>query len=206
MLSLHIDLHCFIVIADDNSQFCCKIRKLWWKKFIKLIKDQIEFDKIPDKSLVIQFKASNSYSLLPHRQRAVLCRQFYYYNIHTEVLFSWTFLGLIEPYKDVLRTSVGYVPWSYILDHIWGCLSETSLRRRYGTSLRVTCRTIGEVLRTSLEDVLRMSDRDVPLRYIEDHMGTSSRLPRTQFCRVVSIHPDLIWCHFSTAFSIAIPA
>ena len=41
-------------------------------------------------SLAIQFKASNSYSLF-----------------HTEVLISWTFLGLIEPYKEVLRTSSG---------------------------------------------------------------------------------------------------
>ena len=31
-----------------RSQFCCKIKQLWWKKFIKLIKDQIEFDKIFD--------------------------------------------------------------------------------------------------------------------------------------------------------------
>ena len=39
-------------------------------------------------SLAIQFKASNSYSLF-----------------HKEVLISWTLLGFIEPYKDVLRAS-----------------------------------------------------------------------------------------------------
>ena len=41
-------------------------------------------------SLAIQFKANNLYSLF-----------------HTEILISWTFLGFIEPYKDVLRTSPG---------------------------------------------------------------------------------------------------
>ena len=40
--------------------------------------------------LAIQFKVSNSYSLF-----------------HTEVLISWTFLGFIEPYKDVSRPSQG---------------------------------------------------------------------------------------------------
>ena len=29
-----------------NNQFCCEIMQLWWKKFIKLIKNQIELDKI----------------------------------------------------------------------------------------------------------------------------------------------------------------
>ena len=30
------------------NQFCREIRQLWRKKFIKLIKDKIEFDKIFD--------------------------------------------------------------------------------------------------------------------------------------------------------------
>ena len=38
--------------------------------------------------LATQFKASNSHSLF-----------------HTDVFISWTFLGLVEPYQDVLRTS-----------------------------------------------------------------------------------------------------
>ena len=49
------NLHCFIVIADDKdffmlnySQSYCKIKQFWVKKFIKLIEDQIEFDKIFD--------------------------------------------------------------------------------------------------------------------------------------------------------------
>ena len=61
------------------SQFCCKNRQRRWKKLIKLIKDQIEFDKIFDERntcLDTQLKASNSYSLLPHRQPLVLWRQF----------------------------------------------------------------------------------------------------------------------------------
>ena len=82
------------------SQFCCEIRQLWWKKFIKLIKIKKNLIKFLMKEmyiyidicLAIQFKASNSYSLF-----------------HTEVLISWTFLGFIEPYKDVLRTSPGRI-------------------------------------------------------------------------------------------------
>ena len=43
------------------------------KEIIKLIKDQIEFDKTFEErniSPVIQFKASNSYSLFPYHQPA----------------------------------------------------------------------------------------------------------------------------------------
>ena len=48
-------------------------------EFIKLIKDQIEFEKIFDERnicLIIQFKAIKSYFLLPYCQTAVLWRQF----------------------------------------------------------------------------------------------------------------------------------
>ena len=62
-----------------NSQFYCQITQLSWKKFIKFSQDQIEIDKSFDernKSLLTQFKASNSYFLLPYGQLAVLSRQF----------------------------------------------------------------------------------------------------------------------------------
>ena len=52
---------------------------------------------------------------------------------------------------DVLRTSVGPVPESQILDHIGTsskCLKETFSRHREGMSLGVTYRTIWDVLRT----------------------------------------------------------
>ena len=34
------------IFLSMNNQFCFEIRQLWWKKFIELIKDQIELDKI----------------------------------------------------------------------------------------------------------------------------------------------------------------
>ena len=52
-------------------------------------------------------QSSNSYSLFPYRQRAALWGQFQSYNIHIEAVISWTFPCLIEPFKDVLRTSSG---------------------------------------------------------------------------------------------------
>ena len=45
-------LHCVIVMADDKNvfsscvSFAVKIRQFWWKKFINLVKDNIEPDKI----------------------------------------------------------------------------------------------------------------------------------------------------------------
>ena len=46
MLYCHCCWQSFFLLM--NSQFCCEIRQLWWNKFIKLIQDQIEFDKIFD--------------------------------------------------------------------------------------------------------------------------------------------------------------
>ena len=37
------------------SQFCFEIRQLSWKKFINLIKDQIEFDKTFDEEIYKSF-------------------------------------------------------------------------------------------------------------------------------------------------------
>ena len=99
--------------------------------------------------------------------------------------FFWTSL------RDILRTSVGHVPWSKIL--VRGRPHNLCRRRpqdagkgrpmalyigQYGDVLRplhwdVLRTSYFNVLRTSVEDVLKTSVGDFPWRYIEDLMGTS---------------------------------
>ena len=57
------------------SQICCEIRLLWWNKFMKSIEikwNLIKFLMKKYKSLVIQFKSSDSYTLCSCSYRQVV--------------------------------------------------------------------------------------------------------------------------------------
>ena len=132
----------------------------------------MKFDKISDERniYVLKFKLKHVIHILSFRVVNLLCcggHLSYFSNTtfidaKTKCRSLGRFLALIvEPYKDVLRmsvedvfgallkdvlgTSVGHVPWSYILDHIKtssGRLQGTSSKRRQGTSLGVPYWTI----------------------------------------------------------------
>ena len=106
---------------------------------------------------------------------------------NTEVLSLGRFLALlIEPYKDVFRTSSGHW-WDTSLgvtyQTVWGRPHNLCKRRHRdvgrGRPMASHIGQYGDVLRTSyfnvlrklVEDVLRTSVGDVPQRYIEDRWG-----------------------------------
>ena len=67
---------CFIAIADDiYSQFCCEICTYDVKKFVKLIKRQIEFDKIfEERSIEVRLFNLTQVILIPSfRIVSLLC-------------------------------------------------------------------------------------------------------------------------------------
>ena len=81
-------------------------------------------------------------------------------------------------HRDVHSTSIGHVPWRYILNHMGmspGNLQKTSPIRWYGTSLDVTYKkpfgyvTVRYILRTLQWDVRRTSVWDINWRNIEYH-------------------------------------
>ena len=94
-------------------------------------------------------------------------------------------MGCFLALQNHIRTSVEQVPWSYILDHR-GCPFKACRRcpKTVGRGLNlalyvgqygdVLMALYQDVVRTLVEGVLRMSDRDVPQRYVEGHMGTST--------------------------------
>ena len=63
-----------------NSQFCCEIRQLRWKKFIKLIKDQIEFNFLWEKYMSL-FKLRQVFLIPSFRIVTLLCCGGYFSNI-----------------------------------------------------------------------------------------------------------------------------
>ena len=92
---------------------------------------------------------------------------------HAEVFISWRrFLAfIIEPYKDVFRTSEKDVLRTSLRD-VLRCQKDTSYT--IWGRLHNVCRRLPLVLAIGqFGDVLRTSVLDLPWRYVENHMGMS---------------------------------
>ena len=107
-----------------SSQFCCEIRQFWWKKFIKLIKDKTEFDKIYCERNIL-FNLRQVIHIFTFPIVNLLCRGYLFSNV--------AFIDAAIKYRSPYILDVS---WPYLLNHI-------RTDKVLGKFLRVVLRTLG---------------------------------------------------------------